>query len=234
MKTIKLPIITLFLLSIPLVSGFCGGNSDSGASAKNNPSEAGNTVPKARRGQVVYMEGEVWIDGAVAQIGTELPAKASIRTGPASYCDIVFDGKNAVRITQNAQATLDFGASPIDVQLEKGGVTSVLRKLAAASGSDAFRVRTPSAVAGVRGTSFCVWSDGKETYICACNGTVHTIDAKGGNESILAAAHHTATVYTPAGESYSAQAAGMLHHTDESVESVAARIGEKIDWTEMD
>jgi len=180
------------------------------------------------------MEGDVSIDGKAAQIGTELAVKASIRTGPASYCDIVFDGKNAVRITQNTQAALDFGASPIDVQLEKGGATSVLRKLAAASGSDSFRVRTPSAVAGVRGTSFCVWSDGKETYICACNGTVRTVDAKGGNEFILAAEHHTAKVYTPAGESYSAQAAGMLHHTDESVESVAARIGEKIDWTKMD
>lgn len=115
--------------------------------------------------------------------------------------------------------------------LEKGGVTSVLRKLSAAAGDDSFRIRTKAAIAGVRGTSFCVWSDGVVSYICACNGTIRTIDAQGSNELILSATHHSARLYTPEGRIIAVREAGMEHHTDESVESLAARIGERIDWT---
>jgi hypothetical protein len=120
------------------------------------------------------------------------------------------------------------------VALKKGGLTSVLRKLNRVADSDAFRVTTATAVAGVRGTSFCVWADESSAYVCACNGSVRTIDAAGANELKLVAAHHTAREYTKKGTATLVTNAGIEHHSDASVESLAARIGEKIDWTKTD
>jgi hypothetical protein len=176
----------------------------------------------------------VTVDSAEAQPGMTLGSRATIETGPDSFCEIVYNDKNAMRIAQNARATIDFGKSVTNIDLDRGGVTSVLRKLEKVVGTDSYRIRTKNASAGVRGTSFCVWADEKSLYVCACNGTVRTIDAKGGNELTLTSAHHLGKLYTLAGDRIGAEAAGVLYHTDESVESLAARIGEKIDWTKAD
>lgn len=186
------------------------------------------------RGVVVFLEGEVTIDGAAAEIGAQLGPIARIETGIASSCEIVFDKRNAIRVGQNSVAILDFSGILKEVTLKKGGLTSVLRNLGKASGKDAFRVVTDTAVAGVRGTSFCVWADAGSSYVCACNGTVRTIDAKGGQEQVLSAAHHSARSYTREGGGIALAQAGLEHHSDASVESLAARIGEKIDWSRIE
>ncbi|GAB1483044.1 hypothetical protein MASR2M78_18600 [Treponema sp.] len=188
----------------------------------------------SRIGHLVFMEGDVSIDGTEAELGQELRGKATIVTGAASDCEIVFNDKNVFRIMQNARATIDFSSSVLEIALEKGGVASVLRKLDKVAGNDTFRIRSGNAVAGVRGTSFCVWADEYTTYVCACNGSVHTEDAKGSNEFTLTATHHTAKIYTRQGASFRTESAGMLHHNDEGLESLAARIEEKIDWTKLD
>jgi hypothetical protein len=184
--------------------------------------------------EVVYLEGSVLIDGAEAEIGQKLGAKATIVTGAAASCEITFRGKNAVRVAQNARATIDFSKTLVEIDLEKGGVASVLRKLETVAGSDSFRVRTQGAVAGVRGTSFCVWADETRSYVCACNGTVHTIDSAGGNEFTITAAHHSARFYTRDGKGITTEEAGLLFHDDAGLESLAGRIGERIDWTVPD
>ena len=186
------------------------------------------------RGSVVFFEGSVKVDGAPAEIGKELGAKASIETGPGASCEIVFDGKNAIRIGQNSRAKLDFSGIVRELRLERGGATAVLRKLGKIAGSDSFRVTTPTAIAGVRGTSFCVWAEEGETYVCACNGEVRTIDSAGANELDLKSAHHAGRYYVKKGSSTIVSPAGIEHHSDASVESLAARIGERIDWTKAD
>ncbi len=190
--------------------------------------------PAPRVGHLVYMEGDVSINGKEAELGQILAVKSIIVTAANSSCEIVFNDKNIFRITQNAQATLDFSSSVVEIGLEKGGVTSVLRKLDKVAGNDSFRIRSGNAVAGVRGTSFCVWADENTTYVCACNRSVHTEDAKGGNEFSLTATHHSAKLYTRSGTSFRSENAGMLHHSDESVESLAARIEEQIDWSRLE
>jgi hypothetical protein len=195
---------------------------------------AGQTAIPAARGQVVFLEGEVRINGEATDIGALLDARARIETGPGASCEIVFDRKNALRVGQNAVATLDFSGKVKEVAIEKGGLTSVLRKLGKIKGSDSFRVTTATAVAAVRGTSFCVWVDETSTYVCACNGSVRTIDARGGNVQSLKAAHHVARVYTAAGDSIAVAPAGVEHHSDASVESLAARIDESINWKKID
>lgn len=190
--------------------------------------------PLATRGKVVYFEGDVRIDGSAAVIGQELEAKALVETGPDASCDIVFDEKNAIRVSENAVASLDFSGIVKEVSLKRGGLSSVLRKLAAATATDSFRVETAVATAGVRGTCFFVWADGNSAYVCACNGKVRTIDSKGSNELVISAVHHSARNYIKEGSAIHVSPAALEHHGDASMESLAARIGEKIDWTKED
>ena len=186
------------------------------------------------RGAVVFLEGSVTIDGKAAEIGQTLGATSRIETGPASTCDIVFDGRNAVRVSQNSLALLDFSRLVKEVELKKGGVTAVLKKLEKLADKDSFRITAPVAVAGVRGTSFCVWTDETTSYICACNGTVSTLDAAGANEEILSSAHHVARLYTRVDGSITKLPAGLAHHDDTVVQKVADNIGYTLDWTKID
>jgi hypothetical protein len=215
------------LLSLALAAAPALGETKAGAP----PLPAAASSP---RGTVAFFEGEVKVDGALAEIGKELGPKTRIETGPGASCDIVFDSKNAIRIGQNSKAELDFSGIVKQLRLERGGATSVLRKLGKVAGRDSFRVRTTTAVAGVRGTSFCVWADASSTYVCACNGEVRTIDASGSNVLDVKAAHHSGRYYSQKGSTIYVAPAGLMYHSDASVESLAARIGEKIDWTKAD
>lgn len=198
------------------------------------PKKAGPGLANPVGGSVVFLEGQVSIDGKPAQIGQVLGARATIETGPASTCDLVFDGKNALRVSQNSLAILDLAKLVKEIDLKKGGVTAILKKLERLADKDSFRVTAPTAIAGVRGTSFCVWADATTSYVCACNGTVRTVDSAGSNEEVLAAAHHTARLYTRAGGSITKVPAGIAHHDDASVEKVASRIDYTVDWTKID
>jgi ferric-dicitrate binding protein FerR (iron transport regulator) len=224
--------IAVIAAAIALELSMAGCPSRKGASASDAP--ASNVSASPTRGKIVYLEGEVKIDGSAAVIGQQLGAKARIETGPNASCEIVFDEKNALRVSQNAVASLDFSGIVKEVSLKKGGLSSVLRKLGQVAGQDSFRVVSDTAVAAVRGTCFCVWVDEKSTYVCACNGSVRTIDAKGSNELMISAAHHDARNYVKDGSAIHIAVAGIEHHSDASMESLAARIGEKIDWTKKD
>lgn len=189
---------------------------------------------RARAVELAFFEGDVLINGQVPELGDKLGTGFSVTTGPGSRCDIVFDGGNALSVGQNAFVKLDFSQLTVAVNIERGGLSSVLKKLDKIAGTDSFRVETQTAVAGVRGTSFCVWVGPDSTYVCACNGKVRTIDAAGGHEEVLEAAHHTARLYTKTGSGISMESAGMLHHDDSSIQSVADRIGYQIDWAHVD
>ncbi|NLJ08915.1 FecR family protein [Gracilinema caldarium] len=182
-----------------------------------------------------YVDGEVSIDGKPAEVGQLLPLKCSIKTGRESSCEIIFSDKNIIQIRQNTQTTLDFTAPSIQIELKTGGVAAVLKKLTKViNNDDSFIINSPAASAGVRGTSLCVWSDGTNSYVCTCNGTVRTLDPKGSNEIVTTAAHHTAHLYVPKESEYTVMPAGLEHHTDEDIEKLAEKIGVTIDWTRAD
>jgi hypothetical protein len=225
----------LLAISFVFVLG-CAPKKPAEGSASNSSAATrpGSDAALASRGKVVYLEGDVKIDGSAAEIGRELGTKSTIETGNASSCDIVFDEKNAIRVGENTVADLDFSSIVKEVSLKKGSLTSVLKKLAQVAGKDSFRVNTATAVAGVRGTTFFVWADDSSSYICACNGSVHTIDAEGANEQSLVSAHHLARYYTKKSGRIFVTQAGFERHSDASEESLAARIGEKIDWSKSD
>jgi ferric-dicitrate binding protein FerR (iron transport regulator) len=184
--------------------------------------------------EVVFIEGEVLINGMEPELGDRLGTQFVVQTGKGARCDIVFNSGNALSVGQNAFADFDFSNQAARVRVDRGGLSSVLKKLTQIADTDAFTVQTATAIAGVRGTSFCVWVDDSSSYICACNGIVHVQDSTGGNDEVLEAAHHTARYFSKIGTVIDKALAGMRHHTDDSLQSVASRTGHVIDWNAID
>jgi ferric-dicitrate binding protein FerR (iron transport regulator) len=204
-----------------------------GCAPRAKPAETA-AAPASQKVTVVYTEGSVSVNGSSARIGQTLGTTVSVETGPSSTCQIEFGDKNIMSVGQNAVASFDFSKITAEVELKKGGLTSVLKGLAKIGDRDSFVVKTDAASAGVRGTCFCVWCDDTSTYVCACNGTVRTIDAKGHDEQTLTASHHVARLYTIKGDAISVEAAGLLHHSDASVQALASKIGYTVDWSKAD
>ena len=191
-------------------------------------------LPPSRQARVALISGDVRIDGKKADMGQTLGPVVEIETGPHARCDIIFGGDNAISFGQNTHANIDFAAAIVAIRLNRGFVTSVLRKLEKIVGKPGFDITTPQALAAVRGTSFCVWCLGDETYACACNGSVHFETPDGSQGETVTAAHHAGRTFTNKAGKIVIEPAGILFHSDASVQSVASDIGYTIDWSKPD
>jgi hypothetical protein len=114
----------------------------------------------------------------------------------------------------------------------------VLDRLQELAGSPSFEVRTHTAVGGVRGTVFFVSVESEEsTYICTCNGETDlsgsSDDADRADRASTAvdADYHTAYRFVQEGATVSYQSAPLLYHTDEEMDTLAAKIGVTIPWS---
>ena len=185
--------------------------------------------------KLAYLEGTVFANALEAFIGQILPAGSRIKTGAASLCELVFSNRNVIRMGQNTVLSLDPEA-PKTIDLRSGSLALVLKKLDTLSGAGPkFKVRTPSAAAGVRGTSFFLKvEDPETTYVCCCNGRLSVEDPDRRERRDIEASHHKAFTFTVKGGETIVKEAGMLYHDDETVEKIARRIGERIDWTRIE
>lgn len=217
-------IVALAVLAISIVS--CGkGEADANISGSKTPSAT----------TINFIEGTVTLDGVKAALGDIVKQGATITTGDASACEIVFRDRNIIRVSAKTTARFDLSTTAKSIDLERGIVSQVLKNLEVNPAGDSFTVRTASAALGVRGTSFCINAAPAWTYVCACNGTLHLSDADGKNAMDLSSPHHKAVKYRPAkGGGFEVVPAGLEYHTDADVEALAAKIGYAIDWTKVD
>jgi hypothetical protein len=191
----------------------------------------------ADRAAIVYIEGDVTMNGSPAAVGDEVLPGALIVTAKESVCQVVFNERNIVHMAAGTTLRFDAKAVSKGANLQKGAIAMVLRNLAAAAPGDELRfsIRTSTAVAGVRGTCFFIDAeDENDTYICACNGALHLEGDGGEFTQNLASSHHREVRVTRSATGISVSAAPLEYHTDGDVEAVAARIGETIDWTKID
>jgi len=193
------------------------------------------TVPAAGPCTLVYSEGVVTMDGKPIELGTVVIDNALLQTDASGAAELVFNDKNIIRMGPNAALRLEMKTLQRVVNIESGKITAVLRKLDKLAGGT-LEVRTPNAVAGVRGTSLCVWyrPGDTQTYFCTCNGTLSMAGSDGSLPLEKTAHHHDPTVFV--GESGSVvlwpiPADFNMGHKDQDLETLAARIDEKIDWT---
>jgi hypothetical protein len=184
---------------------------------------------------VTYLEGDLSIDGVAAQVGDIVPAGALLVTGGSSIAEIEFNTRNVIKLAEKTSLVFNPGNLQTGSELRQGALTLVLKKIAPGANGQAFRVRTASAVAGVRGTSFFIKVESDtRTYVCACNGDVEVLDTDGGTLQDLAASHHKAVwISSPTGTAQLADAP-LLYHTDADMQQTAADIGVTINWNVID
>lgn len=110
--------------------------------------------------------------------GMKLYKSDSIRTGDNSSAAIIFYESSIIRLDNNTELRIDDiviqnGESQVFMNQESGRTWNTVLKI---SGIDDYEVQTPTAVASVRGTSFCVvvYSNGS-TYVGVGNGFVKVL-----------------------------------------------------------
>ena len=122
------------------------------------------------RASIVKVSGKVTIERAGTKIipsaGMVLNAFDSITTSKGASVQVTFDDglKDIVKIGSNSHVVLenDVIQKQTSIFMDRGEMLLKLEKLEKGSN---FKVRTPTAVAGVRGTSFGVQLKGKEAII---------------------------------------------------------------------
>jgi len=111
--------------------------------------------------------------------GDEILQGQSLRTGPASSCDLEISGLGSLRIQPSTTLRVDLaqfiGEAPsFRSQVESGRVLAVVRKLAA---KDSFILSSKNAICGVRGTSFSLDSNGERSLVIVAEGKVAVVPA---------------------------------------------------------
>ncbi|MFO7850202.1 MAG: FecR domain-containing protein [Spirochaetia bacterium] len=146
-------------------------------------------------GEIVYMEGDVDIlrDGKKlssnrVDIGFFIEEFDMVETGPEGFVEFVLtsSGGGGASVTVNPNTSFYFegeerkGQKKTEFSAMTGSMAYKVKKL---SGNEAFRVRTESAVMGVRGTDFDVTISPEGSVLVACEEgkVVVTDDEEGGS-----------------------------------------------------
>ena len=192
-------------------------------------------IAQTEQGVVEYVEGEVLIDGYGADFGDTVAPGARIQTGAGASVEIVFSGQNIFRLGENTVAILRIDGDIRRVDLRRGIFFAVLDRLQTI-GSDRnaqFQLRTPTAVGGVRGTTFYAQViDRDNTYVCTCNGVLHIEDSEGAYLREVTASEHAAYMFTRdsgSGRIFT-QRVPVDFHSNEDMDELAAKVGVTVPW----
>lgn len=126
--------------------------------------------------KIQFILGDVKVDGTSglrdARAGENISINESVVTGKKSVADVVFGTSGVVRIIENSRVAVrsiaDKNTADTVLDMDKGRLYVTLVKL---KGKE-FRVKTPTAVASVRGTSFTVVTDIRGAKLSVAKGTV--------------------------------------------------------------
>lgn len=174
-------------------------------------------------GRSIYrLENGARVNGAEATEATLIGPGDEVETDAGGLVFVVGDAAFYAR----PRSRIVIGEQRTDRRLEgltlrRGGVLSVL-------GAGSYRLETPHAVVGIRGTGIYAQLEGDQDYICTCYGSVlieARADARSSEE--IVSVHHDAPRFVRA-----AGAAGTLvrpapfkDHTDEELILLEALVG---------
>jgi hypothetical protein len=188
-------------------------------------------TPGRASGVVEFVDGDVRINGVMADFGQVVQFGDWVQTGPGASIDIVFDRANIFRLGENTVAVIEIGSSSQRVDLRYGTFAAVFDRVRTLSGRGTFDVRTPTAVAGVRGTSFFLRVlDRETTYVCTCNGTLD-LDPHGDAASFLdSAPQHSAHYFREVDGAVTVEVAPQIYHDNDTLNVLADVIDVTIPW----
>lgn len=187
---------------------------------------------------VEYFDGEVWIargeEEFIPEFGEQVNPGDLIATGEDGIAVIRLNERAQVKLRQNTELWIDSIAEKTSVTLESGGVFARVVKTAVslARGTSQFEVRTPSVVAGVRGTEFFVAygrtvEEEPDLWLCVNEGSVEvelpgtgqsTVVEEGEGINILAGRRATEPQFYPwtldLNWNFSAESGDVVDDTD--------------------
>lgn len=187
----------------------------------------GNIPDELPPGQSIYdMDGEVYVDGQLADKSTFISAQSLIETGSKSYVIFVV-GKDAHILRENSELQLEGETQLIEtgLRLVTGKLLSVFGKRSA---EESHEIKTSTATIGIRGTGVYTESEPDASYICTCYGHVNLAanNDQHSRETIISE-HHDAPRYILA-DGHAGKLitpAPFKNHTDEELMLIEAITG---------
>jgi ribosomal protein S4 len=196
----------------------------------------GKNRPGVINASVTQFGGSVAVNGKVIDSpGYLLAYDDLVSTGEKSFCDIIINEKNILKLGANTVFRFRISGEENIIELEQGWIAGVTKKKFTKQGK--YLIKTPTTIAAVRGTFFCFKvEDSNNSYFCVCNGKIEFMeDGKTSGESVESA-HHAAMRYTQKDDGSISvdKNPGLLYHDDEGLEKLAKAINVKVDWTKPD
>jgi hypothetical protein len=156
---------------------------------------------------VVFVEGSATAvkNGQKSEIhiGDILQSGDTINTDSGSQMDVSLSNNTVIRIRQNTSLmlqeivkTID-GGERVKVDLTSGSTLNHINKLGS---NDHYIVHTPTSVASVRGTSFEITSDNKQSVITVGQGKVHVEEIQNQKAEFILDANRRVTITGTADE----------------------------------
>ncbi|MCL2705324.1 MAG: PQQ-binding-like beta-propeller repeat protein [Spirochaetaceae bacterium] len=138
------------------------------------------SIPDNDEGIIIFISGDVSIreDGKwyEAVIGDIIKGSNNlVKVGSDSYCEIQFTNRAVIKIQENSEIDLAVintrtGEANVNLDMKIGTVLCKVQKL---TSEESFRVKTQTAVCGVRGTEFIVLAEnGRDTRLSVKEGAV--------------------------------------------------------------
>ncbi|OHD71226.1 MAG: hypothetical protein A2W19_10615 [Spirochaetes bacterium RBG_16_49_21] len=185
---------------------------------------------------IVSYVGQVTINGkAVSSIGETIKYGDIIETGDKSYCEMILNEKNILRLNETSTLVFNISEKESSLDLTKGWLAGVTKKIF--SKERTYLIKTPTAVAAIRGTSFCTKVEAPDsTYFCVCNGKIELKKSGGETGDMVESPHHSARRFKKEGDKTISidKNPGLLYHNDEGIEAMAKEINVTVDWTTVD
>ena len=150
----------------------------------------------AGQGSIVYLEGDVVVrpqsgGELYAQLGDSVSAGDVVETLDDGYAIIELNDRSSLKLRENTTLVVDSLSDEAAVTLRSGSVFARVQRTAGAITGRAFEIRTPSVVAGVRGTEFFVAygrtiEDVPDLWLCVNKGLVEVAVPSTGASALVA------------------------------------------------
>lgn len=156
-------------------------------------------------GFVTFYYGDVKIKSSGTLFSTVPKLKMVVKAGDTIYTkensriDVQLQGFGLIRINQNSQVDLDKVITQANESIKLGlNNGQILCKILALRKGQDFKVETPTAVAGVRGTTFLVEAqkENKASEVAVESGAVEVADKKEPEKKVVVQPNETAKVDT--------------------------------------
>lgn len=175
---------------------------------------------------IFRLRGPVTVDGRPATVETPIQPGQTVETGPGG--EVVFVvGTHAMLLRERSRLVIE-PAAPSSGSFVLRGLRILTGKILTVSRNVPLRVRTSSAIIGIRGTGWYAEADPDQTYFCTCYGTtdVTAVDDPASRDTVRSKQHDRPLYILRAGpQGQRIRNAPFINHTDQELALIEALVG---------